>query len=258
MSHFFTGRKLSTTLTVTSGDDNKNFQFALADTQIEKSCDSEENCRLINENKPFQVSKSISTPGNDILFFVTPRDNSQLNVDHLDDTRILMMSIISSPISLGYFLSFCESEFNSEYLNFFIAVERFRSTIGEDPGKYLVLDEKKNKFQWDTDENSDDTGNIGPSDELMKFLEINQRWKSEILEIWSQFLGRLNKVKNGSLPSLCRHSEPNIEYLSPHFVSLPQIVYTNIRTRMNRFDKYGGNVFKEAVIAMLTILHQDM
>jgi len=262
ISRFFTGRMSTTTPpTVASGDNSKNFQFSLADTQIEKSCDYGESGCLINENIPLQGSKSVSMPGNDILFCVTPRDNSQLNVDHLDDTRILMMSIISSPVSLGYFLSFCESEFKSEYLKFFIAVERFRTTIGEDPVKYLVLDKKKNKYQWDSDEIIDETGNVSPS-ELTKFLEINQRWKSEIFEIWDQFLddkdGRLNKVNNGFLPSICHDSEPNVQYLSPHFVSLPQIVYTNIRKRMNQFDKYGGNIFKEAVIAVLTILHQDM
>ena len=39
------------------------------------------------------------------------------------ETEILLKCVLSSPISSGYFMAFCEAEYNSEYLEFYLAVE---------------------------------------------------------------------------------------------------------------------------------------
>ena len=43
------------------------------------------------------------------------------------ETEILLNRILSSPISVGYFMAFCESEYNSEYLEFYLAVEDLKN-----------------------------------------------------------------------------------------------------------------------------------
>lgn len=217
-------------------------------TEIVSCDDNNESCPVVDID--------IENTGSIVIL----RNDSSLLIE---DTRSLMMSIIYSPISLGYFLSFCASEFNSEYLKFFIAVENFRCTIGEDAGNYLIFDKIKNRFHWDTSFESDYISGVGPSHEVMKYLEINQKWRPEMLQIWSEFLddkdGQPREVTRDSfLPSLHRNSLPEAEILSPHFIYLSQRVHTNIRKRMNRYDLYGASVFTEAVIEMLKILYRDI
>lgn len=54
------------------------------------------------------------------------------------ETEVLLMRVLSSPISTGYFMAFCESEFNAEYLQFYIAVEdlRTKNCGSNDASKY--------------------------------------------------------------------------------------------------------------------------
>lgn len=46
------------------------------------------------------------------------------------ETETLMLKVLSSPISLGYFMAFCESEYNAEYLSFYVAVADLKSASG--------------------------------------------------------------------------------------------------------------------------------
>jgi hypothetical protein len=44
------------------------------------------------------------------------------------ETEILLLKVIDSPISLGFFMAFCESEHNEEYIAFYVAVADLKTT----------------------------------------------------------------------------------------------------------------------------------
>ena len=93
------------------------------------------------------------------------RDNGGMRdaPGHMAEARLKMIrrnhnsieNLIGNPICCGYLLKFCQSQFNSENLNFLLEVDEFRDTFGIDIDVWLdtwkEVDERVN-FDHDDDD----------------------------------------------------------------------------------------------------------
>jgi hypothetical protein len=183
------------------------------------------------------------------------------------DTGELMMNVIRSPIGLGHFLKFCESEFNSEYLQLFVAVERFRMKEANEAGDYPISIAKdasrEGKEYW----RSIDDAVAGSTKTGSRTLQLDMKRKEEMMEIWNNFFEDKDDTSTVDLCSSLDIPEPIHRRkssflvtapLSPNFVFLPKSISNNTFRRMEHFDLYGADVFSEAVTEALRVLHRDI
>lgn len=182
------------------------------------------------------------------------------------DTGELMMNVIRSPIGLGHFLKFCESEFNSEYLQLFVAVERFRMKEASEAGDYPISISKdasrEGKEYW---RSIDDA--VAGSTTGSRSLQLDMKRKEEMMEIWNNFFEDKDDTSTVDLGSSVDIPEPShgrkssflvTAPLSPNFVFMPKNISNNTFRRMEHFDLYGADVFSEAVTEALRVLHRDI
>ena len=180
------------------------------------------------------------------------------------DTEELMMNIIRNQIGLGHFLAFCQSEFNSEYLQLYVAVENFRLKEATEVGQYSIGFAKENvkdgKEYW----RSMDEAVMGLTANN-RTLQLNARRKEEIMSIWDKFFqdkdetaadfdGILEKASSRTRKSSFLMTKP----LSPNYVFLPKAVSISTLRRLEHYDLYGADVFSEAVTEALKVLHRDI
>lgn len=178
------------------------------------------------------------------------------------DTADLMMNVIRSPIGLGHFLAYCESEFNSEYLQLFVAVEKFR-TKDDDEAVYIISDKSDGDETRESWRQIDDT--VARFGCQAQTLSLDESRTFEMMSIWNDFFNdqdaamaaieavddvrnkrRRSSFMSGNLP------------LSPNYVFLPKTVSSNTLRRMEYLDLYGADVFSEAVTTALKVLHRDI
>lgn len=182
------------------------------------------------------------------------------------DSGELMMNVIRSPIGLGHFLKFCESEFNSEYLQLFVAVERFRMKEASEAGDYPISISKdasrEGKEYWRSIDDAVAISTIGS-----RTLQLDKGRKEEMMEIWNNFFEDKDDTSTVDLNSSLDIPEPSHRRkssflvtapLSPNFVFLPKSISDNTFRRMEHFDLYGADVFSEAVTEALRVLHRDI
>lgn len=179
------------------------------------------------------------------------------------DSEELMMKVIRSPIGLGHFLAFCESEYNSEYLQLFVAVEKFRNTSDKKPVYQLSRDNSSSELKenWRHIDES-----IGSSLVDAKTLPLDEKRKLEMMNIWENFFNNKDIstkdviVDNDPQKRTRRRSSLNttVTTLSPNYVFLSQTVSNNTIRRMEHVHLYGTDVFTEAVTEALRILHRDI
>lgn len=85
----------------------------------------------------------------------TPGQMAEVRLKMLRRNHNTIESLIGNPICCGYLLKFCESQFNSENLNFLLEVDEFRDTFAVDIDVWLdtwrEVDERVN-FEHDDDD----------------------------------------------------------------------------------------------------------
>ena len=85
----------------------------------------------------------------------TPGQMAEVRLKMIRRNHNTIESLIGNPICCGYLLKFCESQFNSENLNFLLEVDDFRDTFAVDVDVWLdtwrEVDERVN-FEHDDDD----------------------------------------------------------------------------------------------------------
>ena len=240
-------------------DCNSNdFVEQVLQIQVEKS--KSPSCSIMSSVRSFQQNISVR-------FIKTSRNNSARIAASppLPDSAALMMNVIRSPIGLGHFLAFCETEYNSEYLQLFLAVEKFRSKE-DDEATYSISDTsaREGKETWrEIDETV--AGSIGN----LTTLPLDEKRKLEMMTIWENFFNDKDDIAPTTTAGIIANHdrikekrrssfEAGAIALSPNYVFLPKTVSTNTFRRMSHLHLYGADVFSEAVTAALNILHRDI
>jgi hypothetical protein len=127
----------------------------------------------------FAVNKlrlnSIRTPSNDANKHEAPEKSTREIVwtglvpklkekKHIgSETETLLLKVVNSHISLGYFIAFCESEHNEEYIAFYVAVADLKITSGFD--HKAVANQFLTNRSYDSDTDSSiktENGKSGP------------------------------------------------------------------------------------------------
>lgn len=180
------------------------------------------------------------------------------------DTEELMMNIIRNQIGLGHFLAFCQSEFNSEYLQLYIAVENFRLKEATEVGQYSISITKENVKDGKEHWRSMDEAAMGLT-ASNRTRQLNARRKEEILAIWDKFFQDKDETSvtdfNGLEENSSRTRKSSFlmtKPLSPNYVFLPKAVSMSTLRRLERYELYGADVFSEAVTEALKVLHRDI
>lgn len=218
--------------------------------------------RSLQQNISVRVSKGTVDSGSKIALPVQDAVKASAAPAAVD-TGELMMNIIRSPIGLGHFLTFCESEFNSEYLQLFVAVERFRMKEGAIAGKQTISLGKEFSHQGKEYWRRIDDG-FADSNPDGKNYKLDENRRDEIMAIWEKFFEDKDEVVSEVMECNFegmkrRKSSLSITTpLSPNFVYLPKIVSSNTYRRLEHFDRYGADIFSEAVTEALRVLHRDI
>lgn len=266
-------KKYRDMLTVSQPPVGKSLPFLLADNE---SCDTADDrgpdqAHDGPDNFGETISQSSSSSSlistvRTLSFRLNKRMNSKVSTGPSSiDTEELMMNVIRSPIGLGHFLKFCESEFNSEYLQLFVAVERLRMKEANEPGDYSISISKDSsrdgKEYWRSidDAVAGSTGGI-------RTLQLDLNRKEEMMEIWNNFFEDKDDTTDHSssspdIPEPIHRRKSSFLVtapLSPNFVFLPKSISNNTLKRMDNFDLYGADVFSEAVTEALRVLHRDI
>lgn len=218
--------------------------------------------RSLQENISGRVGKGIVGSGNKKALSA-PAAVEASTAPPAIDTGELMMNIIRSPIGLGHFLTFCESEFNSEYLQLFVAVERFRMKEGAIAGKHTMSLGKEFSNQGKEYWRRIDDG-FADSNPSGRCFQLDENRRDEIMAIWERFFEdkdeAVSEIPGSNFEGMKRRkssiavSAP----LSPNFVYLPKTVSSNTYRRLEHFDLYGADIFSEAVTEALRVLHRDI
>lgn len=247
----------SETLQTECGFDKDTLESDVVDPTLSKTSSSGtilSTVRSLQQSLSFRLSKRASAV------------ESKQSVDAGEtDTEELMMNIIRNQIGLGHFLAFCQSEFNSEYLQLYIAVENFRLKEATEVGQYSIGFAKENvkdgKEYW----RSMDEAVMGLTANN-RTLQLNARRKEEIMSIWDKFFqdkdetavtdfdGILEEASSRTRKSSFLMTKP----LSPNYVFLPKAVSISTLRRLEHYDLYGADVFSEAVTEALKVLHRDI
>ena len=263
-------RKSSTEIEISSctRDDETNLETERLPYNVNKS--HNEILPQINKNSKVHEASIFSSFRNNQsnssskipIVTTTVSDKAAVDLPPIDSGE-LMMKVIRSPIGLGYFLAFCESEFNSEYLKLFVAVEKFRNTSDDKP-RYLLSRESSSseiKESWrEIDESV--VGSVLDA----KTLPLDEKRKLEMINIWDNFFNNKDDstkvviVSNNPQQltrrrsSLCNSGKT----LSPNYVFLSETVSNNTIRRMEYVHLYGSDVFTEAVTEALRTLHREI
>jgi hypothetical protein len=168
------------------GDTPKNSQKVKSNDSFKNINNPNSNRNISSKRSFLDVSKkmstfavnkfrlnSIRTPNNDVNIHEAPEKSTKEIVwtglvpklkekKHIgSETETLLLKVVNSPISLGYFIAFCESEHNEEYIAFYVAVADLKTASGFDHKAVANQFMMNRSFDLDTDSKTENVSS-GP------------------------------------------------------------------------------------------------